>query len=103
MDLNEQARPKKVYNVIEPNTTRVLEMRRVKMQKELEKRTLEEKQRKIKEEEERKNASLMRMREDEKRLELKRREEEERRKREEESESNTLSGKQSPTQDASDT
>lgn len=53
-----------MYNVIEPNTTRVLEMRRVKMQKELEKRTLEEKQRKIKEEEERKNASLMRMRED---------------------------------------
>jgi hypothetical protein len=33
MDLNEQARPKKVYNVIEPNTTRVLEMRRQKMQK----------------------------------------------------------------------
>jgi hypothetical protein len=32
------------------------------MQKELEKRTLEEKQRKQKEEEERKNASLMRMR-----------------------------------------
>lgn len=73
MNFNETTRPKKSYNVIEPNTTRVLEMRRIKMQKELEKRTLEEKQKKIKEEEERKNASLMRMREDEKRLELKRR------------------------------
>jgi len=28
MDLNEVTRPKKVYNVIEPNTVRVLEMRR---------------------------------------------------------------------------
>jgi hypothetical protein len=37
-------------------------MRRIKMHKELEKRTLDEKQRKQKEEEERKNASLMRMR-----------------------------------------
>ena len=62
MELNEKPRPKKTYDMIEPNTTRVLEMRRIKMQKELEKRTLEEKQRKQKEEEERKNASLMRMR-----------------------------------------
>lgn len=76
MDLNEQVRPKKVYNVIEPNTNRVLEMRRIKMQKELEQRTQEQKLRKIKEEQERKNASLMKMREDEKRIELKRREEE---------------------------
>jgi hypothetical protein len=37
-------------------------MRRQKALKDLEKRTLEEKQRKLKEEEERKNASLMRMR-----------------------------------------
>lgn len=64
MDLNEQARPKKAYNVIEPNTTRVIEMRRQKALKDLEKRNLEEKHRKLKEEEERKNASLMRMRED---------------------------------------
>lgn len=35
MDLNEGARPKKVYNVIEPNTTRVLEMRRQKNLREL--------------------------------------------------------------------
>ena len=27
MDLNEVVRPKKVYNVIEPNTTRVIQMR----------------------------------------------------------------------------
>ena len=67
MDLNEQERPRKVVNVIEPNTTRVLEMRRQKALKEQEKRNQEEKQRKIKEEEERKNASLLRMREDEKR------------------------------------
>jgi len=33
MDLTEQPRPKKVYNVIEPNTTRVLEMRRIKEEK----------------------------------------------------------------------
>jgi hypothetical protein len=50
MDLNEQVRPKKAYNVIEPNTTRVLEMRRQKALKDLEKRNLEEKQRKLKEE-----------------------------------------------------
>jgi len=50
MDLNEQERPKKMYNVIEPNTTRVLEMRRQKALKELEKRNAEEKQRKLKEE-----------------------------------------------------
>ena len=37
-------------------------MRRQKALKDLEKRTLEEKQRKLKEEEERKNPSLMRMR-----------------------------------------
>jgi hypothetical protein len=39
MDLSEAARPKKVYNVIEPNTNRVLEMRRLKALKDLEKRT----------------------------------------------------------------
>lgn len=38
MELN-QERPKKIYNVIEPNTTRVQEMRRIKALKELEKRT----------------------------------------------------------------
>jgi hypothetical protein len=39
-------------------------MRRQKALKDLEKRNLEEKERKLKEEQERKNASLMRMRED---------------------------------------
>jgi hypothetical protein len=62
MDLNEAARPKKVYNVIEPNTTRVLEMRRQKMQKELERRTLEEKRRREKEEEDRKYENLKKLR-----------------------------------------
>ncbi len=40
MDLNEANRPKKVYNVIEPNTNRVLEMRRFKDLKDQEKRAL---------------------------------------------------------------
>lgn len=33
MDLNEVTRPKKVYNVIEPNTTRVIQMRLQKEKK----------------------------------------------------------------------
>jgi hypothetical protein len=35
MDFDEKARPKKAYNVIEPNTTRVIEMRRQKALKDL--------------------------------------------------------------------
>jgi hypothetical protein len=35
MDFGEGARPKKVYNVIEPNTNRVLKIRAEKAQKDL--------------------------------------------------------------------
>jgi len=35
MELNEQVRPKKAYDVIEPNTTRVIEMKRQKALKDL--------------------------------------------------------------------
>jgi hypothetical protein len=41
MDLTETKRPKKVYDVIEPNTTRVLEMRRIKEEKEREQAQME--------------------------------------------------------------